>query len=43
MTMLEWSTDKKHFTITVSDDVGVKNKGKKYDRKWLLSLANSIT
>ena len=41
--MLEWSTDKKHFTITVWDDVDMTNKGKKYDRKWLLNLASSVT
>lgn len=43
MTMLEWSTDKKSFTITVWDDVDMKHKGREYDRKWLLNLANSIS
>lgn len=42
MTMLEYPTDKKSFTITVWDDVDMKHKGKEYDRKWLLNLANSI-
>lgn len=43
MTMLEWSTDKKNLMITVWDDVDKKHKGREYDRKWLLNLANSIT
>lgn len=43
ITELDWSTDKKHFTITVLDDVDTKHKGKAYDRKWLVNLANSIS
>jgi hypothetical protein len=42
MTELDWTTDKKHFTITVWDDVDTKHKGTEYDRKCLVNLANSI-
>lgn len=43
VTELDWSTDTKQFTLTVWDDVDTKHKGKAYDRKWLVNLANSIS
>ena len=42
VTELDWATDKKQFAITVWDDVDMKHKGKEYNRKWLVNLANSI-
>ena len=41
MTVLEWATDKKQYTVTLMDDVTEKQ-GSVHDRKWLLKLANSI-
>ncbi len=40
ITDLDWFTDTKHFTISVFDDVDIKNTA--YNRKWLVNLANSI-
>ena len=43
MTDLHWSTNKKDFTVSVWEDADKKHKGKKYDREWLLNLAENLT
>jgi hypothetical protein len=42
MTVLEWVSDKKQFTLTVMTNVDENSSNSAKDRKWLLALGNAI-